>query len=404
MKIGHYIAAGLFAPGGIGSYLRRVVAGQVRRGHELVLFERQPSLASPGRDGFHEAAAIRRTTDDADLLRQAHDLSLDVLHAHTLVETAGEAGHGRPALVRTMHGHEAYCPSGMRHLAFPSSRPCPRGYHVAGCTWGHLVNRCGSIRPSRFLDGFHRVERERRNAGRFFNLTVSQFVRGQMIRAGYDPATCQVVHNPAPAPLPVVPPLATGEPPRFLFLGRLVPGKGAPWLLRAAARANAPVRLEIAGAGPQEPALRRLARKLGLEDRVDWLGWLDEAQVGTRMAAARALVFPSLWQEPAGLVTAEAAAAGRAVIASRVGGIPEYAAKLGHCLIVEPGDVPALAAAIDRLAEDALLAARLGLAGWHQVAAGTLSLEAHLNQLETVYTFVMKNVPLPVDTPSLEAR
>ena len=400
MKIGHYTAAGLFAPGGIGSYLRRVVAGQVRRGHELVLFDRQPTLASPVRDGFPEAAEIRRTTDDADLLRQARDLSLDVLHAHTLVEISGEAGRGRPALVRTMHGHEPYCPSGSRHLAFPFSRPCPRGYHVAGCAWGHFVNRCGSIRPHRFLDDFRRVERERRNAGRFFNLTVSQFVRGQMIRAGYDPATCQAVHNPAPAPWSAAPPLASDEPPRFLFLGRLVPGKGAQWLLRAAARVNAPIRLEIAGVGPQEPALRRLARESGLEARVDWPSWLDEAQVRARMTAARAIVFPSLWHEPAGLVPAEAAAVGRAVIASRVGGIPEYAERLGNVQLVEPGNLDSLAQAIFSMANDPLLAERLGLEGWRRLKSGALDLDSHLDALETVYGAARRNQSASFSLPS----
>ena len=384
MKICHY-TAGLFFPGGVGSYLRRIVAGQIRRGHEVVLFDRRQPQTHSSIHGFPEAAEICQTENDSDLWRQVRARPFDVLHTHTVVETA-EAGAGQlPALVRTMHGHEAYCPSGTRYLARPSSQPCPRGYHLAGCTWGHLVNHCGSIRPGKFVEEFRRTKRERCSAGQFFTVAISDFVRGQMVRAGYNPMTIQVIHNPAPAPTLEPPPLTPEEPPRFLFLGRIVPSKGGQWLLRAAAQLNIAFRLEIAGQGPQEPALHELARELNLESKIDWLGWLDGAQVRARMAGARAVIFPSLWHEPAGLITAEAASSARAVIAGRVGGLPEYAGTLGNTILVEPGETAALTQAMQRLAGDADLAERLGLEGWRRVTGGTLSLETHLDALEAVY-------------------
>ncbi len=339
----------------------------------------------PSISGFYPGALVRCTPDDDSLLQAARDLALDALHVHTLVEIPdGFPAGENPALVRTMHGHEAYCPSGTRFLALPSARPCPRSYHLAGCTWGHFANHCGSIRPAQFLGNFRRTERERRSARRFFTVAISRFVESQMIRSGYQAARIRTILLPTPSARDVSPP-PREEPPLVLFLGRLVASKGAQWLLEAAARVRSPFQLEIAGRGPYEQSLRRLAHKLGLETRVRWSGWLDSSEVAARLVMARAVVFPSLWHEPAGLVTTEAAASARAVIASEVGGIPEYADSLGHCLLVPPGNVDALAAAMTSLLDDYNLAARLGQVGCARITSGVLGLDEHLDQLEQVY-------------------
>jgi glycosyltransferase involved in cell wall biosynthesis len=386
MRIGHY-SPWLISPGGIQSYLRQVVRGQRERGHEVILFNRPSLVPSEAASAF--GAEIIPTRDDTDLLRHARTRGLDALHTHTAVEVP-PAPNDLPALVRTMHGHEAYCPSGTRYLARPTGRPCPRGCHVLGCTWGHFVNRCGSIRPNKFVEDFRRVRRERRGAQRFFTIAISRFVKEQMVRAGYKASAIRVIYNPAPdLPLTAEDGGGLGDqdgPPRFLFLGRIVPGKGLDWLIRAATQVHVDVDFEIIGDGPGKPPLLELSRQLGVGERFSWLGWLEsEREIFARLAAARAIIFPSLWHEPAGLVTLEAAAAARAVIASRVGGIPEYAEKLDHALLVAPNDTKALAAAITRLADDADLAAQLGRAGWQRLVAGEFSLNKHLDQLEEVY-------------------
>jgi glycosyltransferase involved in cell wall biosynthesis len=384
MKIGHY-TPWLSAPGGITSYLRRIVAGQLAHGHEVTLFNRLADVLPP--EPFRGGAEVVGVGDDADLLRQARVRKLDVLHTHTAVEipNGSENTPDGPALVRTMHGHEAYCPSGSRYLARPTERPCPRGCHLLGCTWGHLVNRCGSVRPDRILGDFARTRREYRSAKHFFTITISRFAREQLIRAAYDATRIRLVLNPAPAPAPAGPEPSLNAVPYFLYAGRLTPTKGVHWLLEAAARLPRPFALGIAGVGSQEPDLRRLAQRLRLDDCIEWLGWLDETQVRAAMTRARAVVFPSLWHEPAGLILAEAAAVGRAVIASEVGGIPEYAGKLGNALLVAPNDIPGLAGAMAGLAADADRAAELGRTGWQRLQAGVLGLDRHLDELEETY-------------------
>ena len=348
-RIGHY-APDLWAPGGIASYVRRLGAAQSADGREVTFFSRPGGAPPPGLPG-----PTRWVEDDEALFAEAA-LGLDVLHLHRPVEALFA---GRVPTVRTFHGHQGGCPAGTRFLA-RSGRPCDREVSVAGCLWGHLAERCGSRRPARVLDHFRRLDLERRQAAVVPTACVSGFVRDRMREAGCADSTLRVIPSPAPVvDGPPTPP--PGGPPRFAFLSRLTRKKGGAWLLRAAALVPG-VHLDVAGEGPEADALAELAADLGLDDRVTFHGWVGPERAAALLRGARAAVVPSLWHEPAGLVALEAAAHGRAVVASRVGGLPEYA-RPEAALLVAPGDVAGLAAALRRLADDPDLAGRLGREG-----------------------------------------
>ncbi len=117
---------------------------------------------------------------------------------------------------------------------------------------------------------------------------------------------------------------AAGDPPVAMFAGRLVPLKG--WRLALKTIAGLPGwRLIVCGDGPDEPDARALARKLGIEDRVEFRGWLERDDVLKVMAEeADVLLFPSLHDE-AGLAVAEAAAIGLPIVCLDRGGPPVIA-------------------------------------------------------------------------------
>jgi glycosyltransferase involved in cell wall biosynthesis len=360
VKIAHF-AARLREPGGTAEYILRVTGAQRAAGHEVHLFH----------TGANDSEALH-VRDERELYERAR--SCEVLHLHNPVSLAPP-----PDLptVRTLHGHDPYCPSGTQHLR-TRGQPCDR---VAGplCVWGHVADRCGSVRPAALLTGMRRIHDERATLPSMQVVAISDFVRARMIRAGFDAQRVHVVHHPAPQ--------ATSrghdKGARFLYAGRLVPEKGIDWLLDAIARVP-DIDIDVAGAGPAEANLHRLATRLGVRNRVAFHGWLDQVRLGTLLASTRALVFPSLWQEPAGLVALDAAAYGRAVIASRVGGIPEYAIDGKNALLVEPNDVVGLAGALARLAADPDLAGGLGRAGL-EMTRGPFSLATHLDGLERIY-------------------
>jgi len=152
------------------------------------------------------------------------------------------------------------------------------------------------------------------------------------------------------------------------YVGRISPEKGVDVALRALARLGGEgpeVELEVAGSGEAEylRELEALAAALGITDRVRFLGPLDTGALRDFYARIHALVVPSVWEEPAGLVLVEGALAGVPLVASRVGGIPEIVRDPGEALLVPPGDPGALAAALGRtLGDPAESSARAGRA------------------------------------------
>jgi glycosyltransferase involved in cell wall biosynthesis len=165
--------------------------------------------------------------------------------------------------------------------------------------------------------------------------------------------------------------------------------KGVEWLLRAFARLNREAHLDIAGDGPLQGRLEAFARRNGLEGRITFHGWVKGAEVPALILRARAVLFPSLWQEPAGLVTLESAAYGRAVIASAVGGIPEYALD-DFARSVAPNDTDALVNALTDLVDDAERAEAMGRAGYG-LARSRFSMKQFLDRLDALYELALED-------------
>lgn len=135
-----------------------------------------------------------------------------------------------------------------------------------------------------------------------------------------------------------------------LYAGQLIADKGVDVAVDALAMVPEKAVLWIAGAGNAEADLRARAARLGLDERVAFLGQV--ADVSPLMQAADVFVCPSRWGEAAGLVNIEAQASGRTVLSSRVGGIPEYVREGVTGELFPVGDASSLGAAIAALMAD----------------------------------------------------
>jgi len=171
------------------------------------------------------------------------------------------------------------------------------------------------------------------------------------------------------------------------------------WLLRAFSRIPQDAHLDIAGDGDLAETARSFVRRHGLTEQVTFHGWIDEDQITRLMQTARAVVFPSVWHEPAGLVSLEAAAHGRALVASDVGGIPEYA-RDDFSIRVPPNDPDALAAALISLYRDPDRAASMGEAG-RRLAHTRFSMADFLDRLDDIYRAAVHSpgTSAPLDLP-----
>jgi glycogen(starch) synthase len=150
--------------------------------------------------------------------------------------------------------------------------------------------------------------------------------------------------------------------PYILAIGRHVPQKGFDQLIRAVALLRQQGRLNhdllLAGDGPNHEELKQLARELGLESAVKFLGRVDRPRTVALFKGCTFFVLPSR-HEPLGIVNLEAMAAGKAIVATRVGGVPELIQDNGNGLLVENNDLPAMARAVGQLMSDATLRDRL---------------------------------------------
>ncbi len=148
---------------------------------------------------------------------------------------------------------------------------------------------------------------------------------------------------------------------RLLVAGRIDPRKGADVALDALAHLPAEAALTVAGGGDERHLAELRARAPA--GRVRFTGALDRDALRAAYAEADAVLFPVRWEEPWGLVPLEAMAMGRPVVATARGGAAEYLRDGANALVVPAGDSPALAAAVERLAADRDLRARLRAGG-----------------------------------------
>ncbi|KPQ36498.1 MAG: Glycosyltransferase [Phormidesmis priestleyi Ana] len=187
-----------------------------------------------------------------------------------------------------------------------------------------------------------------------------------------------VIYNGVPE-RPPRPPLS--DPPTVGYAGRFSAEKGVETLFRAFAKVSKQVpnaQLKVAGRGVEAVALKVLAQQLGFEDRVVWLGHLSRAELEQQFDSVWVQVVPSLWAEPFGNVTTEAMMRGTAVVASAVGAQPEIVGSAAGSvagsgqtagMLVPPGNVDALTAALLPILQQRSVAEQMGAAGRRRALA-----------------------------------
>lgn len=224
---------------------------------------------------------------------------------------------------------------------------------------------------------------------------------------GVEAARCLAIPNPCDleriahrSRQPADHPWFQEDLPVFVAVGRLTRQKNYPLLLKAAAlaRADAPLRLMILGAGELRRELEALAGSLGIADAVAFLGFRENPFA--YLARARGLVLSSSW-EGFPNVLLEAMALSAPVIATRCPSGPEEIITHGvNGLLAPVDDPPALAAALTLLGTDADLAGRLGKAGRLRVEDFQVGLM--VREYETVFGEAWRGAagePAPLQSP-----
>jgi glycosyltransferase involved in cell wall biosynthesis len=351
--------------GGVQTYLSDLLPALRRLGVDgTVITERGAQLDGPSLPGAAAKrlrAAVAATSPDVCIVH--------VAPSPGVVRVCRELA---PTLIFA-HDYFMACPGNARYLE-RSERFCGEGPGLR-CFRRAYTERTANRRPDRLMRAYRR-QRAWREAWRAASriLVASPFVAETLAAQGVDRRRIGVLPY-------FVPSVAVGGVRReldVLFLGRLVPMKGAHVLIEALADTPGAT-AAIGGEGAQRPTLEGLVDSLGLRGRVRILGGVGPSERDRLLARARVFVLPSLWAEPFGIVGLEALAAGVPVVGSDVGGIPSWLQRDEAGLLVPPGDREALASAIRRLLDEPALHERLAAAA--PMVAARYSIERHLDGL-----------------------
>ena len=193
---------------------------------------------------------------------------------------------------------------------------------------------------------------------------VSERTRQRAREAGRNPRDSGIAHSGID-PAYLDPRQEHGWSWRLLYVGRIDERKGIATVVEALAQLPGEATLTIVGEGDPEAeaALRARAGALGVAERITYEGFRTRAELPAAYDAADVVVFPVIWEEPWGLVPLEAMALGRPVVATGRGGSGEYLRDGENALLFGASDPAALAKAIERIADDPDLRARLRAGG-----------------------------------------
>jgi glycogen synthase len=348
--------------GGVEVLGANLVTALVERGHQVVVLARRDTDDLPAMAEIGRASVVRLR------FRQA----VESQDPDAVLALRGEVGRIKRALVPDIVHLYHLGPDLLFHRLTAAAHPAPALVTLHQPFSGDLLAANAALgRTLREADAIAACSR-----------SVLEDLRARIPLAV---SRSHLVVNALPPSAVAASPLADG-PPVVLFVGRVVPQKGFDLGLQAFAQvvtARPDARLVIAGDGIARAELERQAGELGIAGAVELAGWAAAGRVRELMRAARLVAMPSRY-EPFGLVALEAAQMRRPVVGFAVDGLPEAVADGRSGILVEPGNVDALAAAMLRLLDDRALAARLGDGG-HERARSAAGWDAHVTAYERIY-------------------
>ena len=338
------------APSGENRVVDQETAALAALGHEVELFERRsddiegwPAV----RKAALPAAVVWNGGARRDLRAVLRSSRPDVVHIHntfpllsaSVLYACRDAG---VPVVATLHNYKLACASGDFFRDGVVCHDCADGPPVGAMRHGCYRGSVAATAPVALASVAHR-RAWRTMVAAYACISASQ--RDLLRGVGLPADRVFVRHNMIPARATV----AVTPRPEVVYAGRLDAAKGVPvlmagWDAYLAANQAPGLSLVIAGSGPLEDEVRAWAAS---RPSVRYAGQLDRDACADAMAAARAVVLPSAWEETFGLAAVEAMALGVAPVAAGHGAFPELITDGVDGVLFRPGDPAALAAAVE---------------------------------------------------------
>jgi len=267
----------------------------------------------------------------------------------------------RKPIVIEHHGYTASCPNGLLFYE-PHQSVCP-GHFLAG-RYGSCL-RCVAFKDGRLRSlssSFWTFPRRWlcRRASANTPITHHGLTRPQLPQS-------KVIYYGIPNSTDTSGAVEGAHPSKnslsFAYVGRLVPLKGLPILVQAVKYLRDQgylFQLKFIGDGPQRTELQSMVKDLGLDETVEFVGFVGGDRMRDELKDISAVIMPSIWEETAGLAAIEQMMRGRLVIASDIGGLGEVLGDAGLKCIA--GDASSLADCMKRVLDQPDIVGKMGKA------------------------------------------
>lgn len=310
----------------------------------------------------------------------------DVIYMHKWehLPSLRQLVNGDVPLVRMVHDHDTYCLRSYRYNVV-TREICtrPLGKHcVFPCLAPLKRDREGAL-PFKWSSYSDKVEELALNRRFDRHLVVTNYMKDELILNGLAPEKIEI--------FPPVPRAGDALRSKFsernllLYAGQIIRGKGVDILLRALAKVKTPFEAIILGDGNHRATCEKLAKKLGLADRVHFKGFIPQAELKDYYQDTSAVMISSVWPEPIATIGLEVMRYALPVVAFDAGGIKDWLRDGENGYLVPWMDTDTYAARLDGLLNDKAKARAMGERGLEIVSA-EYDFDAYLDRLEDLFT------------------
>jgi len=374
--------------GGAEANLQAVAAELARRGHEVGLLHGAGTGKQEDnwRATFPQRFAFGPDTGVAALAAALAEFQPELIYLHKLADLGvieALTSCGVP-VVRMVHDHDLYC---MRSYKYnPLTRCiCTRAasaYCVFPCGAPLKRNSGGKV-PFQWVS-YSAKRREIQLNRNFAQMIVAtDYMKEELLRNGFAEDRI-AVHAPVPPAAEETEASTFSDRNLLVFSGQLIRGKGVDVLLEALALVQQPFECVILGDGGHRAQCEALAAKLGLANRVKFLGFVSRAEIARHYREASVALVSSVWPEPFGAVGLEAMRCGVPVVGFDAGGIKEWLIDGFNGFLVPWMNRAAYAKSLDALLGNKPEARAMGARGRHW-SAERHSFERYVAGLETFF-------------------
>lgn len=343
-----------------------------KRGHSIGI------LHGPGtgknEDGWQSVFTSRYSLENSDTAAATRaalaEYQPDAVYVHKMadlkvIQTLVDSGY---PLVRMVHDHDIYCMRSYKYDYF-TRKICTRAAGLA------CIFPCGACVVKNHGPGFplkwvsYRDKKREIALNQKFRrmVVVTEYMRDELLRNGFDKERIEI-H--APVPRMGDPDLRSSFSDRnlILYAGQIIRGKGVDVLLESLAKLKTKFECIILGDGNHKAYCEELSKKLGLDDRVHFKGFIPQEELKAYYRECSVVALSSLWPEPIATIGLEVMRYALPVVAFDAGGIKDWLKDGENGYLVPWMDRDAFAQRLDELLQDKAKAKQLGENGFNFVS------------------------------------